>query len=95
MTKTKCTGCKVFTMCLGDPYGFITTDPVFRCGYCERYHFGSFSFSGYEFCTELHLAVLEGNPHERERYMSCNDIKCLPNQEEHQRMLRDRLGDRR
>ncbi len=39
MTK-KCTGCKIFSMCLGDPASLIETQTVYQCRYCGGYVMG-------------------------------------------------------
>ncbi len=85
MTQTKCTGCKVFTLCLGDPRGFIREGPIRQCYYCGKYYFRetSFSFPDGTFCEEFYTTADTFYPDEIERLarkgdatLACNAERC-------------------
>ncbi len=57
--KTKCSGCKMFTQCLGCVRDFITAGPIEKCMYCRSYFIGKTMFPHETFCEEFHLVVKE------------------------------------
>ena len=55
-TKSKCTGCKVFTLCLGDPLGLTKANLVGQCRYCRATYVGSLKLQYKDLCGEFHEA---------------------------------------
>ncbi len=53
VTQAKCTGCPVFTLCLGDTDEILDIDDTSRCGYCGKIIIGLFEAESSEVCDEL------------------------------------------
>ncbi len=82
MTKTKCTGCKVFTLCMGDPHIFFESYPILRkCAYCGKLYFRNrrqptnFSLKVDEVCEGLQDAV-QMLFNYTSRSLACSSPKC-------------------
>ncbi len=89
--KTKCVGCKVFTMCLGDVRGFLRNGPVEQCYYCGEYYIRETLFPDKTFCEEFHTIGKEFYPDFKKKFhpdevervarrgntaLACNTERC-------------------
>ncbi len=84
MSTTKCTGCPVFTMCLGDGIGVLFINKtVRRCYYCQKYYTGETQYLDKIFCDEFYTIAEEFFPGDWERTagrgnatLACSAERC-------------------
>ncbi len=56
-TKNKCTGCKIFTLCLGDPIGVFERHIISQCDACTNCEAGHTYLPNDSFCKEFYTAA--------------------------------------
>ncbi len=80
MTKTKCTGCKLFSLCLGDGVAFLHSGIVSKCFYCHCYMVGHTPHRFYAQDCEDMLREEQSNNHDDKKkatfWESCGDPDC-------------------
>ncbi len=77
MIRTNCTGCRVFTMCLGDPVSLILSGVLYVCRYCGGYLFpGGKKFHEPCFCEEFLSSAKASGSSYRVTKTVCNSKFC-------------------
>ncbi len=80
MTETSCTGCKIFSMCLGSPDMLLQDNSTYQCYYCGMFYVGKTNFHGTT-CLEMYEHAYGGA---RDRnvvpYVACSDRVCKAKQ---------------
>ena len=81
MTKTKCTGCKIFSLCLGDVESFLESGMVNRCNHCDAHQAGQTYLSKKDVCEEFRVESLRRILDGFDTYLTCSE--CLRIEERH------------
>ncbi len=81
LKKSLCTGCPVFTMCLGDLDGFLEKGPLRRCNHCGEHFIRRTWFPDKTFCEEFYDIVKSYHPGPTrhttlEKYAVCHHATC-------------------
>ncbi len=79
MNETKCNGCRVFTLCLGDVVSLFQSHALLRkCYYCEKFYFKAthFNFEETDMCAKFQEIAKNVFVHTAPKYSACFDTEC-------------------